>query len=130
VQGYQGRAVEPVAARRAFVRLPDRTPQDAWPEALSALQAAASEECRLAAGADHIRDYNWSPQVSNQIWTLLLLPVYATYYLDDERAPQPVFVHGQSGAVSGSRRASVKRGQRLALILIGVAVALFLLSLL
>jgi hypothetical protein len=59
----------------------------------------------------------------------LLLPVYTTYYQDDENKPQPILVHGQSGKISGLRRASLKRAQRSALTLLVCAAVLFLISL-
>ena len=58
----------------------------------------------------------------------MLLPLYTTYYLDAEKVAQPVFVHGQTGQISGVRRASMKRGQRLSLIILVIAVLIFLLS--
>ncbi len=113
----------------ALVRLPDRAPEAAWADAAPAFQAAAGEECRQAAGADHIRQFRWSPTYTSQHWTLLLLPLYATYYLDDEGQPRPVLINGQSGRVFGARRASMQRAQHTALIIVAVAAVLFLLSL-
>jgi xanthine/uracil permease len=55
--------------------------------------------------------------------------MYVTYYLDDDKNPQPILIHGQTGQLSGPRRASMKRAQRTALIIIGVATAIFILSL-
>jgi hypothetical protein len=121
---------ESQAASQVCVRLPDRAPQDAWSEALPALQSAAAEECREAAGADHIRSYNWSPEFCRQNWTMLLRPVYTTYYLDDDQNPQPVLINGHSGEISGERRASLKRGRQASLIILGIALCLFLASLL
>jgi hypothetical protein len=117
------------AAEGTIIRLPDRVPGDAWQEALPAIQASAGEECRQAAQADHQRCFRWSPQFPCQNWTLLLRPVYTTYYLDDEGIPQAVLIHGQTGKVSGQRRASGKRGQQAAWIILGVALGLFLVSL-
>jgi hypothetical protein len=120
---------DPQAASQASVRLPDRAPSDAWSEAVPALQAAASEECRVASGADHIRGFRWSPEFCSQNWTMLLQPVYTTYYLDDDHVPQPVWVNGASGEISGQRRASLKRGRQAALVILGIALVIFLLSL-
>ncbi len=113
----------------ALVRLPDRAPEAAWPDAVPAFQAVAGEECRLAAGADHIRQFRWAPTYTAQHWTLLLLPLYATYYLDDQNQPCPLLINGQSGRVYGVRRASMQRAQRTALIIVAVAAVLFFLSL-
>jgi hypothetical protein len=112
----------------AYLRLPDRTPQDAWPDAQPALQAAAANEVRQAASAGHIRQFSWQPQFANQNWTLLLLPILTSYYLDDEKKPQAVAIHGQSGKLIGSRRSSMKRARRTSLALLGGGVAIFLIS--
>jgi len=120
---YQVKEIE-----NSFVRLPNRDTKDAWVEATPAIQTAAAEECRQAAGADHIRQFSWKSQYSNINWTLMLLPLYTTYYLDAEKVAQPVFIHGQTGQISGVRRASMKRGQRLSLIILVIAVLIFLLS--
>jgi len=114
---------------RALVCLPDRAPDAAWADAAPAFQVAAGEECRQAASANHIRQFRWSPTYSGQHWTLLLLPLYAAYYLDDENQPRPVLINGQSGRVYGVRRASMQQAQRTAMILVAIAAVLFLLSL-
>ena len=123
------RSYAPELAGEAFIRLPARSRQDAWPDALPRLQNMAAEECRQAAGADHLRDFRWSPEFHSQEWTLLLQPVYSTYYLDDEGQPHPVYLNGQSGAISGVRRASPKRAQRRSLTILIVAAILFMISL-
>ena len=112
----------------SFVRLPNRDTKDAWVEATPAIHTAAAEECRQAAGADHIRQFSWKPQYSNNNWTLMILPLYTTYYLDAEKVAQPVFIHGQTGQIRGVRRASMKRGQRMSLIILVIAGLIFLLS--
>jgi hypothetical protein len=58
------------------------------------------------------------------------MPLYTTYYQDDVRTAQPIFIHGQSGQISGSRRSSLKRARRAALAILGIGVLIFLLSLL
>lgn len=114
--------------RRAPVRLPDRVPAVAWADAEMALRRRAGDECRQAAKGDHIREYRWQPAYPKRNWTLLLLPAYTTYYLDDEQLPQPVLIHGQTGRVIGMRKASLKRAQRIALILGLMALIIFVLS--
>lgn len=111
------------------VRLPSRPPSGAWPEARPAIQAAAAQECRQAAGADHIRDFRWQAEFPRQNWTLLLRPLYTTYYLDDDGRRQVVLIHGRSARISGARRASLRRARRLALIVAAVAGAILFLSL-
>jgi hypothetical protein len=129
---YEVTNSQPYSARllsQTFVRLPDRSTEDAWSDAEPAFQAAAREECRVAAAADHLRDFRWSPAFQNLHWTQLLRPAYTTYYLDDDRQPQPVLINGQTGRTSGRRRSSMKRAQRTSLYLLGAAGFIFILSL-
>lgn len=116
------------AVERELIRLPTRTPQDAWPSAEPEFQKSAAEECQMAAGAHHIRLFKWAPTFTNHGWSQMLLPLLATYYIDDEGTKCLVLLHGQTGKLVGTRRASVKRGQRMALATFGVAVGLFLVT--
>lgn len=129
---YDVRASEPYApdlVGQALVRAPDREPASAWPEAELGLRQRAIAECQEAAGADHLRDFRWAPSFDNRAWTLLLLPVYATYYLDDEGAAQQVLINGQTGQLTGTRRGSLHRAHRRSLTIGIVALVLFILSL-
>lgn len=123
-------AYRPSSLAQAMVRLPDRLPDDAWPDTLPTFQASAAAECRQASRADHLRDFRWSPRYRNQHWTLLLRPIYTTFYLDDAGQPQLILIQGQTGRLSGRRRSSMKQAQRLALIIGGVGLVLFTASLL
>ena len=124
-----GRPYQSHTLEQALVRLPNRSPSDAWPDVAPAYQAAAAEECRRAAAADHIREFRWAAQFHNQNWTLLLFPIYTTYYLDDDNRPQPVLIHGQTAQLSGPKRASMRRAQRVALMIVIAAAVIFTLSL-
>ena len=115
--------------KNTYVRLPNRSREDAWTAALPSFQSAASSECKLAADADHIRQFRWKPTYDNHNWTLLLLPIYTTYYLDDDGAPQVVLLHGQTGKVNGARKGSMKRARRISLMIVIAAIVIFLLSL-
>jgi hypothetical protein len=101
----------------AAVRLPNRTPEDAWPDAVPALLARAADDCRRAANADHQRDFRWAPEFTKKHWTQVLLPAYTTHYLDDDRSPQPVIIHGQTAKISGARRASMKHARGASLVM-------------
>jgi hypothetical protein len=119
----------PEMAQEAFVGLPNRSTRDAWGPAVEAMKRQAGEECRLASQGDHVREFTWQPEFNEHHWSLLLLPVYFSYYLDDERRTQRVYVQGQNGRFNGQRRASMKRARQIALITLGVAAALFFLGL-
>lgn len=124
VEEYQPEGIE-----AAFVRLPNRTPEDAWPDAMPALRERAAQECLRASGADHQREFRWSPNVTKKHWTQVLLPAFTTYYFDDDLSPQPVIIHGQTGNISGARRASMKRASVASIIMASLAILLGLPSL-
>lgn len=117
----------PEAVAGAMVRVPAVEPEAAWPDAEAAFVRAAEDECRLAAGADHIRDFRLAAEYRDLNWTLLLLPAYITWYREGEQF-WPVLINGQNGHISGVRRASVRKGNLLSLILGGVALFLFALG--
>lgn len=121
---------QPTAVSGTIIRTPNRSTADAWSEARPVLRSKATEECQRACRADHIRQFTWDSQHHSQNWTLLLLPVFVLYYLDDDERPQPVFIHGQTGKMLAPRRASMKKARRTALVMIVIAAAVFGLSLL
>ncbi|MCI0393660.1 MAG: hypothetical protein L0332_27650 [Chloroflexi bacterium] len=123
-------AYEPSLLSESFVRLPNRPPDNAWPDAIPSFQATAAQECQQAAGADHWREFRWSPEYGNLNWTQLLRPVYTTYYLADAGRPVVVLINGQTGQVSGPRRASMKRARWATLLILGLAVVIAVFSLL
>ncbi|MCA9943681.1 MAG: hypothetical protein KC449_09385 [Anaerolineales bacterium] len=123
-QPYQATSVAGIV-----VRLPNRPPEDAWQDVVVGLKTAVSQDCRLASEAEHIRGFKWSPRFANQHWTQLLLPLYASYYLDDDNQAQMVLLHGQTGKLHGSKRASMQRARRVAGIILAVAAVLLLLTL-
>lgn len=113
----------------AFVRLPDRATSDAWLDAVPGFLAKGMEECRLASGADHVRSFAWDAVYTGQNWTQLLLPVITTYYVDDESQHYRLLMNGQTGALSGTRRASMKRAQAASLRILIAALVVFFLGL-
>ena len=115
---YQAESVEGV-----MVRLPNRPPEDAWPEAEATLKTTATAEVQQAAKADHIRQFRWSAAYNDQNWTQMLAPIYATYYRDDDDIVRMVYAHGQTGELAGTQRASLKKAKRYARI-IGIGAAL------
>ena len=126
----QAKPYSPEKIGRAYVRLPDRSTKDAWNDVQPVLKSAAAEECRQASAADHIRQFSWQPVFEPPNWTLLLQPVYSSYYLDDEGLPRQVLIHGQTGVVHGDRRASLQRATKTTVGLLIAAVVLFVIGLL
>jgi hypothetical protein len=117
----------PQAMADAAVRIPTLDPEVAWPGAEGAFVRAAREDCRQAAGADHIRDFKVEAGYEELNWTLLLLPAYVTWYREGERV-WPLLVNGQSGRVSGVRRASTRKANVTSLALGAIALVLFVLG--
>ncbi len=124
----QASAYEPKIATQSFIRLPNRLPEDAWPEALPEFQVKATEECRRACQVAHIRKFRWQADFQNQHWTFLLMPLYSTFYLDDEQTPRPVLIHGQTGRINGHRQASIIRARQMTYIIEALAAVIFTVS--
>ena len=116
----------PELVKGAVVRIPSLEPDAAWPSAEAAFTRAAEAECRQAADADHIRDFARQANYSNLNWTMLLLPAYVAWYQEGERI-WPVLINGQSGRVSGARRASARKANITSAV-IGAIVLLLLLT--
>lgn len=111
-----------------MVRVPSRDKDDAWPDTLPRFQEQAADETKKACQADQIREFRWSPEFSDQNWSLFLLPIWSSYYLDDENKPQSILVNGQSGQMSGARRASMKKAKKVAWTILIVAAILLALT--
>jgi hypothetical protein len=120
---------QPEQIARAFVRLPDHTPEETWSEATTAFQKTAADECRTACAAAHLRQFSWKAELSQINWTLMLLPAFSSYYLDDKGLPQTILLHGQTGHISGARRASMRKASGASLTFFLAGIILFLLGL-
>jgi hypothetical protein len=118
----------PGAIGRALIQLPNRAPDDAWADAQRGLMKRAAEDCRMAAGADEIKTFRWEASFDKKNWTQMLLPLYSTSYIDDEGQPRTIYVNGSTGQVGGTRRASRKRANQMALIFGSLALLTFLCS--
>ena len=125
----QAQVYSPDIVMNTLMRLPDQNPEAVWPTVRPALHKLAAAEVQSAAKADYVRKFRWAPSYQDKVWTLLLAPVYATYYADDTGQPQSVLIHPQSGQVDGIRRSSMKSAQRVSLILGMIALVGFVLSL-
>jgi hypothetical protein len=116
------------SAQPSLVCIPSRDKDDAWPDTLPRFQEQGSEESRLACAADQIREFKWKPEFSDQNWSLFLIPMWSSFYLDDENKPQSILVNGQSGQMSGSRRASMKKARKVSLSILIAALVAFALT--
>ena len=112
----------------AHIELPDLIPEEVWDQAEIQLKKAAGSDCREACGAQHVRNFCLQGQFTQLNWTQFLLPMYASWYMDDEGLPHSVLVNGQTGQIFGERLASQKKGNRAAGIIAAGAVGLFLLA--
>ncbi len=128
-QREQAGAYQPEQVRGAVLRAPDLPPENAWPLAQVQLDEAAAAECQQAAGAQHIRNFGLRADYESLHWTQLLLPLYVTWYTDDDGNPRMLYINGQSGVIGGARLASQKKGWQAAGIVLLVAAAIFLVAL-
>lgn len=113
----------------AVVRVPDLRPEAAWPEGRPAVDSAVGATVAQATGAQHFRELRYDPEFSDQHWTWLLSPVWATTWTDGKGARHLVLVHGRSGKISGVRLASVQKGLVWAGVYAGSAVVIGLVGL-
>ena len=109
------------------VRVPTLSPEAAWPLAEPAFVRAAEDECRVAAGAEHIREFTLRARFPKLKWTQLLLPAYTTWYAEGGQV-WPVLINGQNGRIHGVRRASTRRANSASFVIGGLALALFVLG--
>ena len=132
LQNAQGYNPESLAGLSASIglRAPDQDTEQAWPQARDGLEKRLAQDCQQAAGAQHLRRFTCRLAYENRNWTQLLLPMYVSWYSDDEGRRYPVVVNGQSGQVGGVRMASQRKGWQWAGILAAVAIITFLLALL
>jgi hypothetical protein len=110
----------------AVVRVPSLEPEAAWPFARARLDERVAADCQAAAGAQHVEQMRLAVEYGGRHWTQLLLPLYATAYQDDDGNWIPVLINGQTGRISGVRRASQRLGWQWTGLLAAVAVVLFL----
>lgn len=121
---YAQREAEPAA----FV-LPSRIPADAVNDMLPVLMERAKSDVQAACRADQVRNFNWAPKIEEQNWTQMLIPVWSTWYLDEDDRTRMVFLNGVTGHGWGEKIPSMKRTWQVglyfligALALIGVGV--------
>lgn len=125
----QAGSYKPEHVKDAILRVPDLPPDSAWPLAQVNLDEAASAECQQAAGAQHIRNYSLRADYESLNWTQMLLPLYVTWYTDDQGQPHSVYLNGQSGVIGGARLASQRKGWQWAGALLAAAAVVFIIAL-
>lgn len=126
----KAKAFDPSYLGNAILEVPDLPPEDAWRLAKPQVDKTAGQICAKAAGAQHQRNFAINAEYHNLNWTEFLLPMYTTFYTDDDGQPQILIVNGETGFISGPRLASPKQGLKIAGIIASVAGVLLLLTLL
>jgi len=100
----------PEHIEKTVLHIPDLIPESAWPLAETGFKQWAANECAIASGAQHIRNFTIQADYENLNWTQLLFPMYFTYYKDDSGKAHPVYINGQTGNIGGIRLSSQKKG--------------------
>jgi hypothetical protein len=129
---YQTEKYEPFDPQKlgeAFLEVPDLPPESAWPLAKPIVDKKAGEICQKASGAQHFRNFAISANYAQLNWTQFYLPMYTTYYKDDDGQSQILVINGQTGRIEGPRLASRKRGLRIATIIAAIAGVFFIVTL-
>lgn len=124
----QAVAYDPAYLQGAALRIPDLPPAEAWAQAQPAFEQAAQAECQQAAAGQHARGFKVQANYSELNWTQLLVPLYVTYYTDDNGHPIPIYINGITHHMSGKLLASSRKGLRLAGMILAVAFILCLLA--
>ncbi|MGB1251643.1 MAG: hypothetical protein ACPG8W_13580 [Candidatus Promineifilaceae bacterium] len=114
-------------AQSVLFRLPNREATDAWSDVEPQALQRCEKDCLNATSGQHIRQFHWAPTFSEHHWTSLLLPVYTTYYLDDDQNEIPILIHGNSGKMLGNKVPSLRLAKRASMITVGIALVLLLL---
>ena len=89
-------AFSPDSIRDAILWLPDVPPKSAWEEAKKAVDEHAATQCQVASSASSSRNFMSNFAYSREKWTLLLVPLYMTWYKDDKNDHHPIVINGQS----------------------------------
>ncbi len=114
------------ALKGALMRAAEMNPEAAWNFARAQVERRAAKDCTNAASAQHYEQFEMRVTYAEPRWTLLLLPMFVTSYLDDDGKWIPVRVNGQTGFVSGTQRASLKQARRWTIIIGALTLLVFL----
>ncbi len=120
---------DPEHLKGVLLRIPDLDTEEAWPLAKEAIKRRLSIDCMRASRAGQLQRFTADLSYNLLNWSQLLLPVYATWYTDDEGKRHPIHINGQSGSVGGLRLASQRKGWKWAGITGGIGAGIFLLAL-
>jgi hypothetical protein len=108
----------------AWLWAPELDPASAWPEAEAALRARAAEDCRIAAGADHVREPTLRVAFHDPHWTWVLRPAWLTWYREDDGQPQAILISDATWKLAGALRSSSRRAWAWTLALLTATLAL------
>lgn len=116
------------AIQNALARAPEISSDAAKKFAELEMERRAARDCQTASNAQHHEQFILRAAFGEPHWTLLLLPMYVSSYADDKGEWIPVRVNGQTGFVSGVKRASMRTARRWTFLLGGIAAFAFLLT--
>jgi hypothetical protein len=121
---------QPALIKGTILKIPDLHPESAWSNAQPKVNKLAGKDCMDASGGKHLRNFSIDAVYQKLNWSILLMPMYSTYYTDDNGNLHPVFINGQTGVMGGPRLASQKKGWQIAGISLVIAVGILLMALL
>ncbi len=106
----QAKGFKSTFTAEAIMQLPDVAPEDAWPSAIPTFEQKVAKICKIAADAQHFRKFSADVNFTNQNWGEVFLPLYTTFYTDDDGGVHIFVVNGETGAIEGPRVASPAQG--------------------
>ncbi len=124
----QAAPYHPESIGQAVIQAPDLQTQEVWSNAQSGIKQRAGLDVQQASQAEHIRNFSLEADYESLNWTQLLLPLYSTYYRDDNGQTHTILINGQNGQIGGVRMASQRKGWQWAAILAAISVAALILA--
>ncbi|MFT7520412.1 MAG: hypothetical protein ACI9MC_002558 [Kiritimatiellia bacterium] len=95
-------AFDPVAVNEQRLQVPDLSPTESWGEAEPSFRRMAGEDVQRAVQGQHVRDVHVSADFPDQHWTLMLQPMWMTWYKTDSGEVLPIVIDAVDGEVVGS----------------------------
>jgi hypothetical protein len=80
----------------------DITLPKAWETGKAIMREKAKKACYADIPTNHVRNFSMSADFSEEAWRYVLLPVYVSAYLFENKTYQ-VMVNGQTGTVAGQK---------------------------
>ena len=117
---------QPNATAQIAIQEGQLSPNEVEEPVKQAFTKLAALDCRKAADAQHTKSFTFYGEFADMHWNHGLLPVFTSFYEDEQGQRHVVAINGQTGKVYGQRLASMKKAWLLTGILLAIALVLML----